>query len=68
MRRGRESVEGKYGRGSMVPLSYVRLQLLLLVVRPLLVFQLAPLVMLRLAKLVVAGAVDGDAVGSRRLG
>ena len=52
----------------MVPLSYVRLQLLLLVVRPLLVLQLAPLVMLRLAKLVVAGAVDGDAVGSRRLG
>ena len=30
--------------------------------------QLAPLVMLRLAKLVVAGAVDGDAVGRRRLG
>ena len=30
--------------------------------------QLAPLVMLRLAKLVVAGAVDGDAVGRHRLG
>ena len=34
----------------------------------LLMLQLAPSVMLRLAKLAVAGAVDGVAVGSRRLG
>ena len=43
-------------------------EILSVVVVLLLMLQLAPSVMLRLAKLAVAGAVDGVAVGSRRLG